>query len=67
MLSALMSNWSTVENVLDESKRSIGSAKQEEEKFLDSVTGKLNQLKQSIQEFATSSLTKDFEKGVLSF
>lgn len=67
VLSALMSNWSTVENVLDESKKSIGSAKQEEEKFLDSVTGKLNQLKQSIQEFATSSLTKDFEKGVLSF
>lgn len=67
VLSALMSNWATVENVLDESAKATDSARQEEEKFLDSVTGKLNQLKQAIQEFATSSLTKDFEKGVLSF
>lgn len=65
VLAAIMSNWANVKKVVEESAYAYGSAKEEEQKVLQSVQGKLNALKQAIQEFALRSLTSDTEKGIL--
>lgn len=65
VLAAIMSNWANVKKVVEESAYAYGSAKEEEQKVLKSVQGKLNALKQAIQEFALRSLTSDTEKGIL--
>lgn len=65
VLVALMSNWATVEKVIAESAKANGSALEENAKYADSVSGKLNNLKQAWNELAQATLNSDVVKFVL--
>lgn len=54
VVSAILDNFDVAEKVLQTSLNSAGSAEQENAKYLDSVQGKLNQLKASFQTLSTS-------------
>lgn len=64
IISALMQNFSIVEDALQTSMESAGSALAENEKYLDSVAGKTAQLQSSLESLSTtvlsSGLVKDF-------
>ena len=65
VLMALMGNWATVEQVIAESANASGSALEENAKYADSVSGKLNKLKQAWNELAQATLNSDVIKFVL--
>lgn len=65
VLMALMGNWATVEQVIAESANASGSALEENAKYADSVSGKLNNLKQAWNELAQATLNSDVIKFVL--
>ena len=64
IISALMQNFSKVEDALQTSMESAGSALAENDKYLDSVAGKTAQLQSSLESLSTtvlsSGLVKDF-------
>lgn len=59
VLAALMQNWSGVESAMSYALNSSGSALQEQERYLDSIEGKLAKLENAWQELATSTLSSD--------
>ena len=65
VLMALMGNWATVEQVIAESANASGSALEENAKYADSVSGKLNKLKQAWNELAQATLNSDVIKFIL--
>lgn len=64
IISSLMQNFDIVEKALATSMDSAGSALAENEKYLDSVTGKIAQLKSSLQSLSTSILSSEAVKLV---
>ena len=64
IISALMQNFSIVEDALQTSMESAGSALAENDKYLDSVAGKTAHLQSSLESLSTtvlsSGLVKDF-------
>lgn len=65
ILTAMLTNFDTAQQALEKSLNSTGSAVAENEKYLDSVTGKLNQLKAAWESLSATILDSDFLKGVL--
>lgn len=61
---ALLSNWSTVEEVIQSSANSMGSAAAENEKYLDSIEGKTQQFSAQFQALSTQVLDSELIKGV---
>lgn len=66
VISALMNNFSQAEKVLQTSLDSDGSATKENEKYLDSVQGKLDVLEASWQTLSNDFLDSDLLKGGVS-
>lgn len=64
---SIISNFSEAEEVLETSMNSAGSAVAENEKFMDSLQGKINELTASIESFSTSFLNSDLLKTGISF
>lgn len=60
--SALIKNFSEIEKVLAVSQSSSGSALAENEKYLDSVNGKIAQLKAQFEDISRSVLSSDILK-----
>ena len=72
--SALIQNWSTVEDVIKSTQNATGSADAENAKYLDSIQGKLAQFQAQFQSASTSVLdsglvkdTIDAGSGILGF
>lgn len=65
ILSSLITNFNTVEDVINTSLNSEGSALAENEKYLDSIQGKTDQLKNSMQTLWNNALGSDFLKILL--
>lgn len=63
--SALIQNWSTVEEVIESTKNATGSADAENAKYLDSIQGKLAQFQAQFQSASTSVLDSGFVKGTI--
>lgn len=63
--SALIQNWSTVEDVIESTKNATGSADAENAKYLDSIQGKLAQFQAQFQSASTSVLDSGFVKGTI--
>lgn len=64
---AMMSNWESViemQQAYNEGM-TIGSAEQENARYLDSVAGKINILKENLKQLVTNTLTSDFAKQIL--
>ena len=57
---ALLANWETVEKSLETSQNSAGSAEKENERYVNSIQGQLNILKNDWNEIWTSNINKEF-------
>lgn len=62
---ALMENAKDLDGALEASKDSVNSAIQENERYMDSIDGKISQLKSAWQSFANTSIDGELVKGVL--
>lgn len=63
--SALIQNWSTVEDVIESTKNATGSADAENAKHLDSIKGKMQQFQATFQSLSTSILDSGLVKGTI--
>lgn len=63
--SALIQNWSTVEDVIESTKNATGSADAENAKHLDSIEGKMQQFQAQFQSASTSVLDSGLVKGTI--
>lgn len=62
VFAAIMNNFDTVDKVIETSVNSTGSAVAENEKYLDSITGKLDLLKSSYEALSSSIINSDVYK-----
>lgn len=62
---ALISNWETVESAIVSSQNAVGSADKENEKFLNSIEGKIEQFKARFQELSATLVDSDLIKGLV--
>ena len=63
MLSALIQNFDTVEKAIETSADSAGSALKENERYLDSIQGKVDQFNNAMQAMWSDTLDSDLVKG----
>lgn len=63
MLSALIQNFDTVEDVIETSANSAGSALKENERYLDSIQGKIDQFNNAMQAMWSDTLDSDVVKS----
>ena len=63
--SALIQNWSTVEDVIKSTQNATGSADAENAKHLDSIEGKMQQFQATFQSLSTSILDSGLVKGTI--
>ena len=66
VLSALIQNFDTVEKVIETSANSAGSALKENERYLDSIQGKIDQFNNSMQAMWSNTLDSDIVKGFVA-
>ena len=66
VVSALLENFSVAEKALTSSANSAGSALKENEKFLDSINGKLAVFKATLETFSSNLISSEFVKGIIS-
>ena len=59
---ALMQNWKGVEDAVDSAKNSIGSADEENEKYINSIQGKLENLESATQKLSKTLIDSDLIK-----
>lgn len=64
---AILENFDLAEEALATSQEAAGSALEENEKYLDSINGKIAKLKASYQEFSENVLGSGVVKGVIDF
>jgi TP901 family phage tail tape measure protein len=66
ILSSIISNFDTVEDVIQTSVNSQGSALKENEKMLDSIEGRVRQFTNSLQTMWSEAISADFAKLVVN-
>ncbi len=66
VLQSLLGNWESVDEAVKNATNATGSAMAENEKFLDSVEGKVNQLQSAWQNFSRKSIDSNWIKNILS-
>lgn len=62
---SLINDFETAQKSLNTALNSTGSAARENETYLNSIAGRLNLLKNSIEKFWTSSINSSFIKGIV--
>lgn len=65
IVSAILSNSDILESVKESSEQASGSAMRENEKYLDSIEGKMSQLTTSIEEFWNKTIDSDVLKLII--
>lgn len=65
-VASLLQNMSTAVNMVETAENAAGSARGENEKYLDSLQGRLDVLTSSIQAFSAITLDSGFLKGIVS-
>ncbi|MCM1219861.1 MAG: phage tail tape measure protein [Lachnospiraceae bacterium] len=64
---ALLSNFETAEDVLKTAADSAGSALAENEKYIDSINGKIARFQASFEDLSSAVIDSGFVKGVIDF
>ncbi len=64
-LSALISNFETVEEAIEASAKSAGSALEENERYLDSIQGRIDQFNNALQSIWNNVLDDDLVKFIV--
>ena len=67
ILSSMLTNFETAQKALEKSSNSAGSAMAENEKYLDSISGKLKQLEAAWESLSATVLSSELVKGLLDF
>lgn len=67
VISALINNFETVEEVLVTAADSAGSALAENEKYLDSIAGKVSKFKATFEELSVTLINSEFVKQIVDF
>lgn len=67
ILSSIISNFQTVEDVIKTSANSAGSAIKENEKYLDSIQGKIDQFTNALQTMWMNFISSDVIKLIVDF
>ncbi len=67
VLSSLISGFEDAEDVLETAANSSGSALKENEKYLDSISGKISEFKATFEEISTAFIGSDFVKQTVDF
>lgn len=62
---ALLANWENVDEAIEDAANSMGSAKNEQEKYLNSIKGKLEAIKNLFQETAKEMIPQEVIKSTL--
>lgn len=62
-LNAIMQNWDVVADTIDKANNAQGAAIEGNEMYMESIAGKITQLKSAWQELATTTINGDFVKG----
>ena len=62
---SLLENFNVAEEVMESTANAAGSALAENEKYLDSIEGKISQFKATFQELGTTLIGSDFVKEVV--
>ena len=62
---AILTNWEEVSRAVEDASNSMGSATEEQEKYVDSIEGRINQIKSTLQELADDVIGSDLIKTVL--
>ena len=65
-VAGLIENYQTIDDVIKSAENASGSALEENEKYLDSIDGKLEQLTNKAQQLASVTFDTDFLKNVIS-
>lgn len=65
-VAALIQNWGQVEKAMKAATNAEGTASQEQEKYMDSIEGRLNILKATWQSLSNTFMKSDFLKGLVS-
>jgi len=65
VLNAILMNWQSVEGAIESATNSANSALIENEKYLDSIAGKISLLTSSIQLFWKNAINSDFIKNFI--
>lgn len=65
-VAALIQNWDTARKMVETAENAEGSAAAENEKYLDSLQGRLDVMTSSVQAFSTIVLDSSFLKGIVS-
>ena len=66
-VSAILNNFSVAESAMESAANSANVAWEENDEWLDSIQGRLNQLDASFQALSTNTLNDDLVKGLVSF
>lgn len=65
-LAAVLNNWERVEAATKSASNSTGSAMKEQEKYADSLKGRLNSLKAMWQQLSNTFINSDIAKGAIT-
>lgn len=65
-VAALIQNWDTAEKMVETAMNAEGSAAAENEKYLDSLQGRLDVMTSSLQAFSNAAMDSSFLKGGVS-
>lgn len=67
ILSSIITNFQTVEDVIESSSNASGSAMAENEKYLDSIQGKIDQFNNAVQTMWMNFLNDEAVKWIIQF
>ncbi|MNH66524.1 Murein DD-endopeptidase MepS/Murein LD-carboxypeptidase precursor [compost metagenome] len=67
VIASMLTNWKDAEGALEAGLNSFGSAARENEKYLESIQGKVNQFKNAVGSFWTQSINSDEIKSFIEF
>jgi len=65
VLEAIIQNWQNVEKATESAKNSTGSALRENEKYLNSIEGKMNKMTSAWQQLSKNTIDSDFTKTLI--
>lgn len=67
VVAALIENFDLAESVVEDSANAAGSALAENEKYLDSINGKIAEFQATFQELSVTLISSDFVKSIVEF
>lgn len=62
-----MQNWQGVEDAVKSASNALGSADEENQKYIESIEGRMASMESSFQKFSQTAISQDLIKDVVTF